>query len=74
MAVKSKYQDEQVNQLLNELISVLEKNKTPVDLSLMALGNMVSNILLNNVQDPLQREHLANTFSQALKNSLITKH
>ncbi len=74
MAIKSKYQDEQVDKLLNELITVLEKNKTPVDLSLIALGNMVSNILLNNIHNPQQRESLANAFSQALKNSLITKH
>ncbi|MDP8099420.1 YejL family protein [Pasteurella atlantica] len=74
MAIKSKYNNEQLDTLLNELITVLEKNKTPVDLSLMVLGNMVSNILLNNINDPEQREHLADTFSQALKNSLITKH
>ncbi len=74
MAIKSKYQDDQLDKLLNELITVLEKNKTPVDLSLMVLGNMVSNILLNNVSDSQQRERLAETFSQALKNSLITKH
>ncbi|MDG6882653.1 Uncharacterized protein conserved in bacteria [Phocoenobacter uteri] len=74
MAIKSKYQNEQLDTLLNELLIVLEKNKTPVDLSLMVLGNMVSNILLNNVNDPQQRERLAETFSQALKNSLITKH
>ncbi|MDP8080096.1 YejL family protein [Phocoenobacter skyensis] len=74
MAIKSKYQDDQVDTLLNELIAVLEKNHTPVDLSLMVLGNMVSNILLNNINEPQQREHLAETFSQALKSSLITKH
>ncbi|MBR0573462.1 YejL family protein [Pasteurella atlantica] len=74
MAIKSKYNNEQLDTLLNELITVLEKNKTPVDLSLMVLGNMVSNILLNNINDPEQREHLADTFSQALKNSLMTKH
>lgn len=70
MATKSKYQDKQLDALLNDLIITLEKHKAPVDLSLMALGNMVTNILQTNVQTAAQREALAEAFSQALKNSL----
>ncbi|WP_426875992.1 YejL family protein [Glaesserella parasuis] len=73
MATKSKYQDKQIEALLNDLIVTLEKHKAPVDLSLMALGNlgnMVTNILVTNVQSPQQREVLAEAFSSALKNSL----
>lgn len=70
MAIQSKYQDKQFEALLQELIIVLEKHKAPVDLSLMALGNTVTNILKSNVQSPQQREALAQAFSQALKNSL----
>ncbi|WP_373766505.1 YejL family protein [Glaesserella sp.] len=70
MATKSKYQDKQLDALLNDLIVTLEKHKAPVDLSLMALGNMVSNILITNVHSPQQREALADTFGSALKNSL----
>lgn len=73
MATKSKYQDKQLDALLNDLIITLEKHKAPVDLSLMALGNMVTNILHSNVQNPQQREMLADTFSSALKNSLKSK-
>lgn len=72
MATQSKYQDKQLEALLQDLIIVLEKHKAPVDLSLMALGNTVTNILKNNVQTPQQRERLAEVFSQALKNSLNT--
>ena len=72
MASKSKYQDKQLDALLNDLIITLEKHKAPVDLSLMALGNMVTNILVTNVQDPQQREMLADAFSSALKNSLMS--
>lgn len=72
MASKSKYQDKQLDALLNDLIITLEKHKAPVDLSLMALGNMVTNILVTNVQNPQQREVLADAFSSALKNSLIS--
>ncbi|MCT8796213.1 YejL family protein [Glaesserella parasuis] len=70
MATKSKYQDKQIEALLNDLIVTLEKHKAPVDLSLMVLGNMVTNILVTNVQSPQQREVLAEAFSSALKNSL----
>lgn len=70
MATQSKYQDKQLDALLQDLIIVLEKHKAPVDLSLMALGNTVTNILQTNVQNPAHRELLAETFSQALKNSL----
>lgn len=72
MASKSKYQDKQLDALLNDLIITLEKHKSPVDLSLMALGNMVTNILVTNVQNPQQREVLADAFSSALKNSLMS--
>ncbi|MDH2924139.1 hypothetical protein EV693_101232 [Nicoletella semolina] len=70
MATKSKYQNERIDALLGDLITTLEKHKAPVDLSLMALGNMVSNILVSNFNDPKQRELLADTFSDALKHSL----
>lgn len=70
MAIQSKYQDKQLDALLQDLIVVLEKHKAPVDLSLMALGNTVTNILQSNVQNSAQREVLAEVFSQALKNSL----
>lgn len=70
MATQSKYQAKQLDALLNDLILTLEKHKTPVDLSLMALGNMVSNILLTNISNPTQRQKLAETFNQALLNAI----
>ncbi len=54
MPQKSRYSDEQVEQLLAELVSVLEKHHTPTDLSLMVLGNMVTN-LINTSIAPAQR-------------------
>lgn len=70
MATQSKYQDKQVDALLHDLILVLEKHKAPVDLSLMALGNTVTNILRNNIAHPVQQERLADAFANALKQSL----
>ena len=45
MPQSSRYSDEHVEKLLAELVSVLEKNRTPTDLSLMVLGNMVTNLI-----------------------------
>ncbi|MDO4697631.1 MAG: DUF1414 domain-containing protein [Pasteurellaceae bacterium] len=73
MATQSKYQNQQIETLLHELISALEKHKAPVDLSLMALGNVVTHILANNVQNPAQQQRLADAFCDALKRSLTAK-
>lgn len=70
MATQSKYQDKQIDALLSDLIIAIEKHKAPVDLSLMALGNLITNILKNNVTTETQREVIAEAFSSALKNSL----
>lgn len=56
----SRYSDEQVEQLLAELLNVLEKHKAPTDLSLMVLGNMVTN-LINTSIAPAQRRAIANS-------------
>ncbi|HED4420354.1 TPA: YejL family protein [Pasteurella multocida] len=69
MAKNSKYQDKQVDAILNDMIAVLEKHQAPVDLSLVVLGNMVTNLLVNSVGTN-QRIALANAFSEALLNSV----
>ncbi|NYA25030.1 DUF1414 domain-containing protein, partial [Haemophilus haemolyticus] len=40
MAQHSKYSDAQLSAIVNDMIAVLEKHKAPVDLSLIALGNI----------------------------------
>ncbi|AWI51340.1 hypothetical protein DDU33_07510 [Actinobacillus porcitonsillarum] len=70
MAIQSKYKSEQLDELLKDLFIVLEKHKAPADLSLMALGNMVTNILHNSAKDQAQRERLAEAFAATLKNAL----
>ncbi|AJJ18334.1 MULTISPECIES: YejL family protein [Yersinia] len=69
MAQSSRYSDEQVEKLLSELVSVMEKNRTPTDLSLMVLGNMVTN-LINTSVAPAQRKVLARSFAEALQASI----
>lgn len=73
MATKSKYHTKQFDALLADLIAAIEKHKAPVDLSLMALGNMVTHILSDNIQNPTQREALAEAFARVLKQSLKTQ-
>lgn len=72
MAKNSKYQDKQVDAILNDMIAVLEKHQAPVDLSLVVLGNMVTNLLVSSVGTN-QRIALANAFSEALLNSVNKK-
>lgn len=69
MAKHSKYTNQQVDAILNDMIAVIEKHQAPVDLSLIVLGNMVTNLLMSSV-GANQREALANAFSDALLNSL----
>ncbi len=69
MPQSSRYSDERVEQLLAELVQVLEKNRTPTDLSLMVLGNMITN-LINTSIAPAQRRSLARSFAEALQASI----
>lgn len=70
MAIQSKYKNEQLDTLLQDLFVVLEQHKAPTDLALMALGNLVTNIIRNGAKDELQRERLAEAFGATLKTAL----
>ncbi|ARU94679.1 MULTISPECIES: YejL family protein [Tatumella] len=73
MPQSSRYSDERVEQILAELAEVLEKNQAPTDLSLMVLGNMVTN-LINSSVSPAQRHTLARSFAEALQASVREDH
>ncbi len=66
---KSKYSDQQVQSLLNDLAAVLEKHQSSVDLSFMEMGNTFTNLLQYSVGLNKQKA-LADAFCNALKNSL----
>ncbi|MBV7413371.1 Uncharacterized protein conserved in bacteria [Aeromonas encheleia] len=72
MPIVSKYTNQQFDDLMNDLITVLEKHKAPVDLSLMVLGNLSTNII-NNMA-PAQRQAIAEKFIQALTSSVDNRH
>ncbi|CDL81963.1 YejL family protein [Xenorhabdus szentirmaii] len=69
MPQSSRYGDEKVEHLLTELVNVFEKDHTPTDLTLMVLGNMVTN-LINTSIAPAQRKHIADSFAHALQSSI----
>jgi len=69
MAQSSRYSNERVEKILAEMVQVLESNQTPTDLSLMVLGNMVTN-LLNTSVSPAQRQAMARSFADALQASV----
>ncbi len=69
MPQASRYSDELVEKLLSELVHVLEKNQTPTDLSLMVLGNMVTN-LINTSVAPAARPAIVRSFIEALQASI----
>uniref|UniRef100_A0A3B0MA55 UPF0352 protein ARTV_0140 n=1 Tax=Arsenophonus endosymbiont of Trialeurodes vaporariorum TaxID=235567 RepID=A0A3B0MA55_9GAMM len=69
MPQSSRYSDEQIEHLLLALVKVLEKYKAPTDLSLIVLGNMVTN-LINTTVTLTQRKTIAESFAQALLTSV----
>lgn len=69
MPQSSRYSDDRVEKLLAEMVNILEKDKAPTDLSLMVLGNMVTN-LINTSVSPAQRHTLARSFAEALQASV----
>ena len=71
MAIQSKYQDKQIDVILNDMIAVLEKHQAPLDLSLIVLGNMTTNLLTVSLGKQ-QQKVLAQAFSEALLNSINT--
>ena len=71
MAIQSKYQDKQIDAILNDMIAVLEKHQAPLDLSLIVLGNMTINLLTGSLGKQ-QQKVLAQAFSEALLNSINT--
>ncbi|MEB8288166.1 DUF1414 domain-containing protein [Aeromonas veronii] len=72
MPIVSKYNNEQFDALMNDLITALEKYKAPVDLSLMVLGNLTTNII--NGMAPAQRQAITEKFVQALTASVDNRH
>ena len=72
MPIISKYSNDEINNLVNELLNLGQNKKAPVDLALIALGNTVSNIIDGNVPEQ-QKKAIAQSFSDALMSSIVKK-
>lgn len=69
MPIVSKYSNERVEKIIQDLHDVLVKESATPDLALMCLGNTLTEIIINNVPEK-QREAIVNNFTQALNQSI----
>lgn len=69
MPILSKYSNEQVEKITDQLLKVLSDDKATVDLSLMCLGNSITHILNQHVPAN-KREAVAENFAKALLQSV----
>lgn len=69
MPIVSKYSNERVEKIIQDLFDVLVKESATPDLALMCLGNTITEIINNQVPEK-QRAALVENFSNALKQSL----
>ncbi len=72
MPIISKYSNEKIEKILDEVMEVLHKNDVSVDLSLMVLGNSLTHII--NSQVPVnKRKAIGEKFVKAFSASINTK-
>lgn len=69
MPIVSKYSNERVEKIIEDLLDVLIKESATPDLALMCLGNTITDIINNQVPKH-QREAIVNNFTAALKQSI----
>ncbi|GAC34482.1 YejL family protein [Paraglaciecola polaris] len=72
MPQNSKYSDTQFEDVMHDIIIALEKHQTSRDLSLMVLGNVITNIFMQQV-NASQRSEMADKFTQVLLKSINAK-
>ena len=65
MPINSKYTNDEVEQVINDLLAVLTRHEASVELSLMCLGNATSHIIDHSVA-PKQKTQVIESFNQAL--------
>ena len=69
MPIVSKYSNERVEKIIQNLLNVLVDEKVTPDLALMCLGNTITDVI-NNQVPAKQREAIVNNFANALKQSI----
>jgi len=68
MPIVSKYSNERVEKIIQNLLDVLVKEQATPDLALMCLGNAVTNIIAQVPEG--KRAAVAENFTKALKQSV----
>ena len=69
MSIKSKYKNQDIEVILDEINAVLDKHNADAQLSLIITGNLITYILNNRIPTEM-RQSLANTFTHALLSSI----
>jgi len=69
MPIVSKYSNERVEKIIQELHDVLVKESATPDLALMCLGNTLTEIINKNIPEAKKAEIVTN-FTNALKKSV----
>ena len=70
MPIQSRYTNEEFEALMQDVFVTLEKNRANRDLSIMVLGNVLSNIFQNQVAAD-KRQKMINQFCDALTKSAL---
>ncbi|MBL0710703.1 MAG: DUF1414 domain-containing protein [Colwellia sp.] len=72
MPIVSKYSNERVEKIIQELIDVLVNEEATTDLALMCLGNTVTNVI---GKIPAEKQSaVVDNFTKALKQSIQKTH
>jgi uncharacterized protein YejL (UPF0352 family) len=69
MPIVSKYSNERVEKIIQNLLDVLVKEEATPDLALMALGNTITEIIGSNFPKD-QQQAVVESFSKALAQSV----
>jgi uncharacterized protein YejL (UPF0352 family) len=69
MPIVSKYSNERVEKIIQNLHDVLVNESATPDLALMCLGNTLTEIINKNIPEA-KRAGIVNNFSEALKKSV----
>jgi uncharacterized protein YejL (UPF0352 family) len=72
MPIVSKFSNERVEKIIQELMDVLVNESATPDLALMCLGNTITNVL-NKVPES-KRSAIVDNFTKALKQSTLKMH
>ncbi len=70
MPIVSKYSNERVEKIIQELLDVLINEEVTADLALMCLGNSITHIINNQVPEK-QRQAITDNFTAALQQSVV---